>query len=150
MQIEKSNLKFYEAMELGHTLIEEDHGVFYDQDPQTGEQCGCAIGSALKAAGHENAINVWEVVETLWPWTKRPLSDFPELKRKFEVAYNRDDINLRLPLNTNVAWAVSLLHIEGTPRLEIAKLIKPIEDNLPENQLDPAGQEEKTCSKSHA
>ena len=130
-------MKFYEAIELGNTLIGENHSAYYDSDTN----CGCALGSAMAAIGKDLNSMQFGVFHGFqaatieaWPWTGLPVSDFPELW----AVSTENGRSLTEYSNNTVAMAVSHIHCAlGVPRMKIAKMLKPIEDALEAKSIQP-------------
>ena len=126
-------LKFYEAIELGSTLIGEHHGFYY----HGAINCGCAIGAGLAAVGRTDGIvdlcedDAFDSVTAEWPWLATRAKKIPGLIEALG----------QFPCSTEqntVAELVSATHAMGMERLKIARILKPFEDALPHNAPAPA------------
>ncbi len=104
-------MKLSDAIELGSTMIEEVTETYYVAD-----SCeGCALGAAWVAAGKTRGLHSWMQISKLFPIGNLLLTE------------SEAEIMGRSTLGP-LAFDTSALHSDGTPRLELARRIRLIEE----------------------
>lgn len=127
-------------MQLGHTLITECHDAFY-----SARLClGCAIGSVYVATEGEAGelpppLAAYDYIPWLrekHPWTTAPA--FGALNARLTEVIKCDPSERYYGDEGDYAFAISVLHAQGVPRMEIAQLIQL--DEPVETRADSAEQ----------
>lgn len=104
-------MRLSEAMELGHTLIGEDHTLYLSIHMK----CGCALGS-VAAASYDT---LREATKNLM-FTDDLFKKYPALEKYINLEGEKSTVILY--------YHISTTHAHGMPRLEIAKKLRVLED----------------------
>jgi hypothetical protein len=145
-------MRLSEAIELGHTMIQEDPLIFFHPGGDGVPACGCAIGAAIFALGDGPAYDRREKADMdytgvqwchdRYPWTRGQVSDYPRL---LELLYKHAPPTF--VQSESVAQTISDLHCCGIGRVELAKIISQIEPaDMGPAAVGTAGTEPQTAS----